>query len=203
MPYGTVAEYLRINDAAREGEAAMRYLEMRIGELAGDAVIGGDRRSEAWSEDVEGSQVCEPFGAVLVPVNRRSRRRNATLACGDTGHTTGPSSTTSARRTSRVVVPRQRSTPAGIVNRNDAPLIAPDRKPSRTRCGAGTSNSRARKKNPVLSSAACSSSAIGADPTAGSWPWEICTIGERARSDAANAPGRTISSYVPSASVTR
>ena len=38
--FGVVAEYLRINDAAREGEAAMRYLEMRIGELAGHAVIG-------------------------------------------------------------------------------------------------------------------------------------------------------------------
>lgn len=38
--FGVVAEYLRINDAAREGEAAMRYLEMRIGELAGPAVIG-------------------------------------------------------------------------------------------------------------------------------------------------------------------
>lgn len=35
--FRVVAEYLRINDAAREGEAAMRYLEMRIGELAGPA----------------------------------------------------------------------------------------------------------------------------------------------------------------------
>ncbi len=38
--FRVVAEYLRINDAAREGEAAMRYLEMRIGELAGPAAMG-------------------------------------------------------------------------------------------------------------------------------------------------------------------
>ena len=44
--FGVVAEYLRINDAAREGEAAMRYLEMRIGELAGPAMNGGDRKSD-------------------------------------------------------------------------------------------------------------------------------------------------------------
>ena len=38
--FSVVVAYLRINDAAREGEAAMRYLEMRIGELAGPAVMG-------------------------------------------------------------------------------------------------------------------------------------------------------------------
>lgn len=38
--FRVVAEYLRINDAAREGKAAMLYLEMRIGELAGEAKVG-------------------------------------------------------------------------------------------------------------------------------------------------------------------
>lgn len=44
--FRVVAEYLRINDAAREGEAAMRYLEMRIGELAGPAVMGRPTNGE-------------------------------------------------------------------------------------------------------------------------------------------------------------
>lgn len=44
--FRVVAEYLRINDAAREGEAAMRYLEMRIGELAGPAQMGRNQHDQ-------------------------------------------------------------------------------------------------------------------------------------------------------------
>lgn len=50
--FRVVAEYLRINDAAREGEAAMRYLEMRIGELAGPAVMGRPSNERKLHSDV-------------------------------------------------------------------------------------------------------------------------------------------------------
>jgi hypothetical protein len=38
--FNVVAEYLRLNDAAREAETTMRYLEVRIGELLGPAQVG-------------------------------------------------------------------------------------------------------------------------------------------------------------------
>lgn len=44
--FNVMAEYLRLNDAAREAEATMRYLEVRIGELLGPAEWGGDRKSD-------------------------------------------------------------------------------------------------------------------------------------------------------------
>lgn len=35
--FSAFAEYLRLHDAAREGEATLRYLEVRVGELLGEA----------------------------------------------------------------------------------------------------------------------------------------------------------------------